>query len=85
MNRIINRNNIYILSSEIFTFFNRIPANYKNRILQIIINNIDFYNEQFLNQVMISQNASLINSLKNNLLNHQDDEIKELAAKKGIL
>ena len=43
------------------------------------------YNEQFLNQVMISQNTSLINSLKNNLLNHQDDEIKELAAKKGIL
>lgn len=85
LNRIVGRNKVYIFSPEIFSFFDRIQGMNKNRILQSILDNLDFYNEQFLNQVMVSQNASLISALRNNLLSHPNNQIKDLAIKKGII
>jgi hypothetical protein len=85
LNRIAVSKNVYILSPEIFLFFDKIQSQNKDRILHSIVKNIDFYNEQFFNQVMISQNVGLISALRNNLLNHPNNQIKELAIKKGII
>ncbi|HRE78476.1 MAG TPA: P-loop NTPase fold protein [Flavobacterium sp.] len=78
-------NNIYILSPEIFWFFDKLMSSHKHRILEILVNKINFYDENLFNQVMISQNTSLINTLKSNIFNHSDIHLKELAIKKGII
>jgi len=60
-------------------------SSHKHRILEILVNKINFYDENLFNQVMISQNTSLINTLKSNIFNHSDIHLKELAIKKGII
>lgn len=85
LNRIAVSKNAYILSPEIFSFFDRLQRPNKYRILQLILDNFDFYNEQFLKHIMETQNNNLIDVLRNNLLNCPNKQIKELAIKKGII
>lgn len=85
LNRIISRNKIYILTPEIFSFFEKMSAFNKNRILQSLVNSIDFYNEELFDQIIISGNINIINNLKNNISNHPKIQIKELAIKKGLI
>lgn len=85
LSRLITRNNIYLVSPEIFDFFDQIKPQQKLQILKILVDKPEFYNIELIHQVQILKNLSLINALKIKLTKHSNIELKENAIKKGLI
>lgn len=88
LNRIvtyINRTKVYLISPEIFKFFHKIPSINKPRVLQVLIENTDYYNVELIEEVSNSNDSNSIRQLKKKLESYPDGHVKDFAIEKGIL